>query len=114
MLPSMTFSRPCRSTLNGVCAAAGKFGALLGSVIFLPLAAKLGNAQVMILCAIVSVFSAILTFVFTEDVASSDTYKGDATKARHVSSEAYLVSLQEDMFHNVPKTVSMPTFLDLH
>ena len=115
MLPSMTFSRPCRSTLNGVCAAAGKFGALLGSVTFLPLAAKLGNAHVMILCAIVSVFSAILTFVFTEDVASSNTHKGDATKDMRVSSEVYLVSLQEETFHNLPKTVkSMPTFLDLH
>lgn len=112
MLPSMTFSRPCRSTLNGVCAAAGKIGALLGSCVFLPLAARLGNAHVMLLCAMVSVFSAILTFFFTEDVATSDAYKG--SKAIRVSSEAHLVSLQEDIFLNLPKTVSMPTFLDLH
>ncbi len=68
----------------------------------------------MLLCAIVSLFSAALTFIFTDDDATSKQYKGDATKAVRVSSEAYLVSLQEDLFRDVPKTVSMPTFLDLH
>ena len=114
MLPSMTFSRPCRATLNGVCAACGKFGALLGSCIFLPLATRIGNAQVMLLCAMVSLISAVLTFIFTDDDAASKQYKGDASKAVRVSSEAYLVSFQGDLFRNVPKTVSMPTFLDLH
>jgi len=34
MLPSMTFSTSCRSTLNGVCAACGKAGALVGTFVF--------------------------------------------------------------------------------
>lgn len=114
LLPSMTFSRPCRSTLNGVCAASGKFGALLGSCIFLPLASRFGDANVMTLCAIVSLFSAVLTFVFTEDVASSEASTGDAAIAVRTSSAVYLQALQEEVLHHVPTTVSMPTFLDLH
>ena len=110
MLPSMTFSRPCRSTLNGICAASGKFGALLGSYIFLPLASQLGNENVLILCGIVSILSAILTFSYTEDVDSLEI----KTKAGRTPSLAYLQELQVETFNDVPKTVSMPTFLDLN
>ncbi|KAL7538828.1 hypothetical protein ACHAWF_008257, partial [Thalassiosira exigua] len=46
MLPNMTFSCPCRSTLNGACAACGKLGALFGSSIFIPLASWSGTAHV--------------------------------------------------------------------
>jgi PHS family inorganic phosphate transporter-like MFS transporter len=110
MLPSMTFSRPCRSTLNGICAACGKTGALLGSYIFLPLASQLGDANVLILCGMVSMLSAILTFSYTEDVDSLVI----KTKVGRTPSLAYLQELQVETFNDVPKTVSMPTFLDLN
>ena len=120
MLPSITFSRPCRSTLNGICAASGKFGALLGACIFLPLASRIGVAHVMILCAFVSIASAILTFIFTEDVAALGKYPDENADAVRISSVVHLSSLQEvesnntgkTHTHKLPTTVSMPTFLD--
>ena len=122
MLPSMTFSRPCRSTLNGICAASGKIGALLGASIFLPLASWLGNAEVMVLCALISIVGAILTFFFVDDNAgASEESLEDRSEVLRVSSEAYLVSLQEGVdveaakpgTHGLPNVVSMPNFLDL-
>lgn len=120
MLPSMTFSRPCRSTLNGICAASGKFGALLGACIFLPLASRFGIAHVMILCAVVSIASAGLTLIFTEDVAASKKNPDDDIDAVRISSVVHLSSLQDGesdtmkvmSSHKFRTTVSMPTFLD--
>lgn len=66
MLPSLTFSPDCRSTLNGISAASGKAGALLGSIVFEPLADKYGDGTVMFLCAITSVLGAILTAICTQ------------------------------------------------
>ena len=122
MLPSITFSRPCRSTLNGVCAASGKLGALLGSSIFLPLATWLGNDKVMIACASVSILAAIMTLFLTN---TAESELEDGKKATRVSSEAHLVSLveapscDEDVeirssasTLKLQKVGSMPTFLD--
>jgi len=61
MLPSITFSPDCRSTLNGISAACGKTGALLGSIMFEPIANTYGDAVVMFLCALTSVFAGIIT-----------------------------------------------------
>lgn len=122
MLPSITFSRPCRSTLNGVCAACGKLGALLGSAIFLPLASRLGNAEVMLLCAAVSVAAAIMTFVFTdEEVMLEPTSEedDDGKEVPRISSEAHLAYLiqeerkESSRSRGLPRIISMPNFLDL-
>jgi len=61
MLPSITFSPDCRSTLNGISAASGKAGALLGSIMFEPIANKYGDAMVMFLCALTSVCGGVIT-----------------------------------------------------
>lgn len=66
MLPSLTFSPDCRSTLNGISAASGKAGALLGSIVFEPLADKYGDGTVMFLCALTSILGAILTGLCTQ------------------------------------------------
>lgn len=66
MLPSLTFSKECRSTLNGISAASGKMGALLGSTAFEPVAKRYGDAIVMILCAGVSAVGFLLTFLCLE------------------------------------------------
>jgi len=116
MLPSMTFSRPCRSTLNGVCAASGKFGALIGSSVFLPLASWLGNDKVMMLCAAVSIVAAIVTSLFVDDISALESSLGDAKDLQSLSSEAHLACLQEEEKtcpSNMPKSISMPNFLDL-
>lgn len=63
LLPSITYSPSCRSSLNGISAASGKAGALLGATLFEPLADDLGDDRVMIICAGVSVLALILTWV---------------------------------------------------
>mmetsp|Transcript_17684 Transcript_17684/g.25947 ORF Transcript_17684/g.25947 Transcript_17684/m.25947 type:complete len:534 (+) Transcript_17684:97-1698(+) len=54
MLPSITFSPSCRATLNGISAACGKLGALLGASMFEPTAERFGDATVMIICSGIS------------------------------------------------------------
>jgi Na+/melibiose symporter-like transporter len=122
MLPSITFSRPIRSTLNGICAASGKIGALLGAVLFLPLASWVGDAQVILLCACVSIVGAMLTFFFTNDALEDDQEGGSVDnkncteELKRLSSEAQLMELREQEECNpkrMSKELSMPTFLDL-
>jgi Na+/melibiose symporter-like transporter len=120
MLPSMTFSRPIRSTLNGICAASGKIGALLGAVLFLPLATWVGDAQVIKLCACVSLVGAIFTLFFTRDSAE-EKEEGTMDELKRLSSEAHLVVLRQKeelssrrmSKDRMSKELSMPTFLDL-
>ena len=85
MMPSITFSRSCRSTLNGVCAASGKVGALLGSIIFLPVATQLGDYKVMIACSVISIIAACMTLYLK--------YSVKEMPAKRVSSEAQLLSV---------------------
>lgn len=118
MLPSITFSRPIRSTLNGVCAASGKLGALLGAIMFLPLATWMGDAKVIVLCACVSLMGAMLTFFFTNDAIEDDQEEGNGDgELKRLSSEAHLITLvqQEECSpcKRMSKVLSMPTFLDL-
>ncbi|KAL7500306.1 hypothetical protein ACHAWT_008249 [Skeletonema menzelii] len=61
LLPSVTYSKNCRSTLNGLSAAAGKLGALCGSAAFAPAAEELGESSVMVFCGCVSLLALILT-----------------------------------------------------
>ncbi len=61
MLPSMTFSPSCRSTLNGLSAASGKLGALLGATMFEPTAREFGSGFVMLLCSAMSFCGACMT-----------------------------------------------------
>eukprot|EP00979_Chaetoceros_neogracilis_P015520 scaffold6060_cov141-Chaetoceros_neogracile.AAC.1 len=63
MLPSITFSPDCRSTLNGISAASGKTGALFRALLFQPIASKYGDAKVMQLCALTSVFAGFITIL---------------------------------------------------
>jgi PHS family inorganic phosphate transporter-like MFS transporter len=63
LLPSMTFSRACRSTLNGVCAACGKAGALIGTMLFATAADRFGQEVIFLACAVVSFVGCIITFL---------------------------------------------------
>lgn len=60
VLPSLVYGPRCRSTLNGMSAAAGKFGAWVGATAFAPASAELGHATVLVLCAIVSILAYFL------------------------------------------------------
>jgi len=61
LLPSVTYSEDCRSTLNGISAAAGKLGALVGASAFEPAANAWGESTVMIVCGVVSLLGCGLT-----------------------------------------------------
>mmetsp|Transcript_5973 Transcript_5973/g.12734 ORF Transcript_5973/g.12734 Transcript_5973/m.12734 type:complete len:411 (-) Transcript_5973:254-1486(-) len=74
MLPSMIFSPGCRSTMNGICAASGKAGALFGSIIFIPVSDAIGNATVMLICAGVSLFSLAITLWVIPSEVGTETY----------------------------------------
>jgi PHS family inorganic phosphate transporter-like MFS transporter len=67
-LPSLVYSPKCRTTLNGVSAAAGKLGAWTGASLFAPAADALGDATVMILCSLISVIAFFMTILFVPRV----------------------------------------------
>merc|ERR1712113_741691 len=73
MMPSITFSPSCRSTLNGVCAAFGKAGALVGALLFQPLSDALGDAIVMLICAVTSLVACVVTFFCLSSNITSDS-----------------------------------------
>lgn len=62
LLPSVTYSEECRSTLNGISAAAGKLGALVGARMFAPATDVWGISVVMMSCGAVSLVAWLLTF----------------------------------------------------
>jgi PHS family inorganic phosphate transporter-like MFS transporter len=64
VFPSLVYSPECRSTLNGISAAAGKAGALFGATLFEPAARELGDDKVMLICAGVSVLGFAITHFF--------------------------------------------------
>eukprot|EP00581_Thalassiosira_minuscula_P020067 CAMPEP_0183716202 /NCGR_PEP_ID=MMETSP0737-20130205/10192_1 /TAXON_ID=385413 /ORGANISM="Thalassiosira miniscula, Strain CCMP1093" /LENGTH=733 /DNA_ID=CAMNT_0025945435 /DNA_START=192 /DNA_END=2393 /DNA_ORIENTATION=+ len=63
MMPSVTYSEDCRSTLNGISAAAGKIGALVGASMFEPAADRWGESVVMVCCGCLSLVALVLTRV---------------------------------------------------
>ena len=74
----MTFSRPCRSTLNGICAACGKAGALIGSTAFVFAASALGEEVVLLACAGISLIGMLVTLSCVPDIAEQDDEKKDS------------------------------------
>jgi len=62
ILPSLIFEEDHRATWNGVSAAAGKLGALVGATMFEPAADVLGDHVVMVICAGVALLAYLLTF----------------------------------------------------
>ena len=73
MLPSMTFSPACRSTLNGISAASGKAGALIGAILFEPAASRFGNDKVMLMCACLSFCGMIMTMIGVKSDVGHET-----------------------------------------
>jgi MFS transporter, PHS family, inorganic phosphate transporter len=77
MLPSITFSKSCRSTLNGVCAACGKAGALLGTILFVAATDHFGQHIVFLACSCFAFSGALLTvFCVSSQVGIGTTDDG--------------------------------------
>jgi PHS family inorganic phosphate transporter-like MFS transporter len=74
-LPSIVYSPECRSTLNGLSAAAGKLGALVGATLFAPAADSFGDAAVMLICSGIAIAAFVMTklFVRTRDESEPGT-----------------------------------------
>lgn len=88
MLPSLTFSPGCRSTLNGICAACGKMGALAGAILFVHTAAHFGDSAVMLICS----FLSFIGFVFTRygvDTVGSMKRKHSCSSLNSISDEHF-------------------------
>lgn len=105
-LPSMTFSRSCRSTMNGVCAASGKAGALLGTIVFATAADRFGQQVVMLVCATLSFVGVAITLICVSEglLAKPSTEEEDRETTRRstltmkvVWSEPSLI----DYYHSV-------------
>jgi len=72
VMPSLVYSVECRSTFNGISAAAGKLGALTGATLFSPAADSLGDAFVMIICSGIAIVAFFMTKFFVRIKDSSD------------------------------------------
>lgn len=64
ILPSLVYSAECRSTFNGLSAAFGKLGALVGASVFGPLDNKYHEEFVMAMCAVIALIALIMTALF--------------------------------------------------
>jgi MFS transporter, PHS family, inorganic phosphate transporter len=64
ILPSLMYSPECRSTWNGISAASGKLGALVGATLFAPAADAFGDDAVMVICSGVAVVALVITWWF--------------------------------------------------
>jgi nitrate/nitrite transporter NarK len=78
----MTFSKGCRSTLNGICAACGKVGALIGTMVFAIAAERFGDAIVLCACGVLSICGLVLTLLC---VSSNDNVSDDLVKTMTAS-----------------------------
>jgi MFS transporter, PHS family, inorganic phosphate transporter len=54
ILPSLIYSKKCRSSLNGISAACGKLGAFIGAMFFDIIVQRYGNEAAMIMCSGIS------------------------------------------------------------
>ena len=61
-----------RSTLNGVSAAAGKVGALIGILGFKPLSDGIGVGPVLILCGAISALDLMITEIYVQSDARTE------------------------------------------
>lgn len=108
VLPSMTFSKSCRATLNGICAASGKAGALLGTSIFAMASAEFGQQIVLFVCAIISFLGAAVTAICVSETLlekpSQDTLELEKAKQsslpmKLVRSEPSLIDYYDSASH---------------
>jgi PHS family inorganic phosphate transporter-like MFS transporter len=72
VLPQETFPVEVRSTFNGFSAALAKLGAVVGVVVYGPLAEIMGLPLTLVVCAIVSLLGGVITYFFINDQVKMD------------------------------------------
>ena len=96
ILPSMIYSPECRSTWNGISAASGKVGAILGATLFEPVADEWGDNVVMFVCSGLSILAVVLTFCFVPKEDGEDESEDDNRVEEHQSSQPLLTTASQD------------------
>jgi len=116
MLPSMTYSKNCRSTLNGICAACGKVGALTGSIVFGQALEMYGQSFVFTCCAILSVVGCVLTEFCVQPQPSSEESSLKTQQQQQLPITT--VALKDDPTAikpiKIPSAYSLPSLFDYH
>ena len=74
ILPSLVYSAECRSTFNGLSAACGKLGALVGASLFAPVDKKYHEEFVMAMCAVTALVALLMTALFVRLRATPATH----------------------------------------
>jgi len=72
VLPAQTFPKSVRSTFNGISAACGKLGAVVGVYMFGAMAEATTYPTVMAVCALISVIGAVVSYFFIEKEEDTD------------------------------------------
>ena len=67
VLPAETYPKEVRATLNGISAAMGKLGAVAGASMFQPIATVTSYPVVMLICAVLAVMGAGISWWFIEE-----------------------------------------------
>ena len=67
ILPASVYDKNVRSTMNGISAASGKLGAVVGAYLFGAIATVTSYATVMAFCCALSLLGAYITYKFIED-----------------------------------------------
>lgn len=72
ILPAQTYPREIRSTFNGISAAMGKLGAVVGAYVYGIVAAVTSYEVVMIICAVLALVGAVVTQIWIPEDGNND------------------------------------------
>ena len=95
VLPAETFPKEIRSTYNGICAACGKLGAVVGVFGFGPLSRITSFPIVMSICAVISILGAGLSYFC---IGAENNYQHRACDSSWVSCDLSSNSPEESFF----------------
>ena len=112
VLPAETFPKEIRSTYNGICAACGKLGAVVGVFGFGPLSRITSFPMVMSICAVISIVGAGLSYFC---IGAEDNHPHDACSTSWVScdlssnspEESLVTEEEHEMHFNAPMQLPM-------
>lgn len=72
ILPAEVYPKYQRATFNGISAACGKLGAVIGAYVFGPIADLVGYEAIMFSCAVLAILGALISHYFIFDEESFD------------------------------------------
>lgn len=116
MLPAMTFTKRCRSTLNGVCAACGKVGALVGSMVFVQAVRNYGQNVVFGSCSVLSLVGFVVTMLCVAPPSSPLPQEEilAALEQGTIPVDSAMVAKKRETPARIPSVFSMPSIFDFH